>query len=214
MGGPRHPRPAALRREPQVNSGMMAAMAFPSKRRRWTALLPVVLAAATAAVPAPPASPAEATAAIDLGRYLGRWYVIARAPATAPHPRGAYFEYRTGAGGAIQAVYAAREDSFDVEPVLVEHAVSADPAAPARWRVRTGWFGSDERWVLYVSPDYQYTITGTPDHDEAWILAREPEIPEWSYAGLLARLALQGYDVAAFRRVPHKPEQVGRPGFE
>lgn len=193
---------------------MMAAMAFPSRCRRRPALPAAVLAAAMSAGPAVPASSAPATATVDLGRYLGRWYVIARAPATAPHPRGAYFEYRPGADGAIEAVYAAREGSFDGEPVRVAHAVTADPTAPARWRLRTGWFGSTERWVLYVSPDYQYTITGTPDHDEAWILAREPVIPEWSYAGLLARLALQGYDVAAFRRVPQKPEQVGRPGFE
>ena len=72
----------------------------------------------------------------------------------------------------------------------------------------------DERWILYVSPDYRFSIAGAPDLDAGWILAREPVIPEWHYAGLLARLAMQGYDVSRFRRVAQKPEQIGRPGFE
>lgn len=204
---------------------MMTAMA--SSSARWQrALLAAALAAAAVparavaadaatAMPAAAATTAAATpAAIDLGRYLGRWYVIARVPAREPHPRGAYYEYRAVADGGIEAIYSARHDTFDGEPRVMATTARADPQQPARWAVKSGWFGSDERWVLYVSPDYQYTIAGTPDRAAAWILAREPVIPEWSYAGLLARLALQGYDVAAFRRVPQQPEQVGRPGFE
>lgn len=190
---------------------MMGTMAFPSKHRRRRALLAAVLAAGGAAGPAAAAEPATA---VDLARYLGRWYVIARVPAGEPHPRGAYFEYRAGPDGAIDAVYSAREDSFEHEPVTVESTARAEPGHPSRWTLREGWFGRSERWVLYVSPDYQYTIAGTPARDAGWILAREPVIPEWSYAGLLARLALQGYDVSALRKVPQVPAQLGRPGFE
>lgn len=159
------------------------------------------------------AVPAEPAAALDLARFQGRWYVIARAPADDPHPRAAYFEYRARADGALEGRYSSRE-SFEREPVTVERNAQADPKVPAKWRVRTGWLGSDEQWVLYVSPDYRFAIAGVPARREAWILAREPVIPEWSYAGLLARLAVQGYDVSQFRRVPQKPEQIGRPGFQ
>lgn len=188
---------------------MMGTMAFSSKSRRRHALLAALLAAGGAAGAAP-----EPTTPVDLSRYLGRWYVIARAPAAEPHPRGAYFEYRAGADGAIDALYSTREGNFEGEAVMESSTARAEPGHEARWTVRQGWFGSNERWVLYVSPDYQYTIAGTPDRGAAWILAREPVIPEWSYAGLLARLALQGYDVSAFRKVPQTPAQLGRPGFE
>jgi apolipoprotein D and lipocalin family protein len=159
------------------------------------------------------AVPAAPAAALDLARYQGRWYVIARAPADEPHPRAAYFEYRALADGAIDGVYASRA-SFEGEAVTKARPAKVDPQAPAKWRVRTGWLSTDEQWVLYVSPDYRFAIEGVPSRGAAWILAREPVIPEWSYAGLLARLAVQGYDVSQFRRVPQKPEQVGRPGFE
>lgn len=181
--------------------------------RRWHFLAPIALAAGALAVTARPTVPAEPAATMDLGRYAGRWYVIARMP-SGPPPRGAWFEFRPRANGEIEDVYAAREGSFDRDPVVVERVARADPQRPAKWEVESGWIGSDERWVLYVSPDYRYSIAGEPDLDAAWVLAREPVIPEWHYAGLLARLAMQGYDVSRFRRVAQKPEQIGRPGFE
>lgn len=190
---------------------MMAPMIFRPWRRR--ALLPIALAAGVAAVTGLQAVPAEPAATFDLTRYLGRWYVIARAPAEGA-PRGAYFEYRSRVDGDIDDIYWAREGSFDGALVTLTRTAHADPARPAKWSVRKGWLNTDEQWVLYVSPDYRHAIVGTPAHGEGWILAREPVIPEWSYAGLLARLALQGYDVSRFRRVPQRPEQIGRPGFE
>ena len=190
----------------------MAAMVPRPRRWRLRAALPAALAVTLACGNGLQAVPA-APAALDLARYQGRWYVIARAPADEPHPRGAYFEYRARGDGAIDATYASRE-SFEREPVTETHGAQIDPQLPAKWRVRRGWLRTDEQWVLYVSPDYRFAIAGVPARRAAWILAREPVIPEWSYAGLLARLALQGYDAAQFRRVPQTPEQIGRPGFE
>lgn len=158
--------------------------------------------------------PAGPAADVDLSRYSGRWYVIAHAPASGTRSVGAYFEYRPLPDGRIDEVYAAREGSFDHAPVTIERFVRADPQRPGQWIVHKGWFSSDEEWVLYVSADYRQAIAGVPDRDEGWILAREPVIPEWTYAGLLARMAMQGYDVSRFRRVPQKPEQLGQPGFE
>jgi apolipoprotein D and lipocalin family protein len=189
-------------------------MVPPLRSWRLRVLVPAALAACAAAIAGLQAVPAEPVAGVDLTRFLGRWYVIARAPAGEPAPRGAYFEYRPRADGDIDDIYSARSGSFEAEPVTVERTARADPARPAQWRIRKGFFGSEERWVLYVSPDYRYAIAGAPERGEGWILAREPVIPEWSYAGLVARLAVQGYDVSKFRRVPQKPEQIGRPGFE
>jgi apolipoprotein D and lipocalin family protein len=181
---------------------------------RFRVLGPAALCACLVAVAGLRAVPAEPAGSVDLQRYLGRWYVIARAPAEAPHPRQAWFEHRAREDGAIDDIYSARVGSFEGEPVTIERTARADPERPARWLIRTGWFSSAERRVLYVSPDYRYAIAAGPGQDAAWILAREPVIPEWKYAGLLARLAAQGYDVARLRRVPQAPEQVGRPGFE
>lgn len=183
-------------------------------RPRATRLGAAALAACLAAAPAVRGAAVEPAAAVDLARFFGRWYVIAHAPAARPPPVAAYFEYRPRDDGLIDDLYFARPGAFAEEPVALRRTASADPERPARWEIRSGWFGSVERWVLYVSADYRYALAGAPAGNEAWVLAREPVIPEWSYAGLLARLALQGYDVSRFRRVVQVPGQVGLPGFE
>lgn len=158
-----------------------------------------------------PAASAQPLPSLDLKRFAGRWYVIAQAPPTDARVVGAFFEYRPGGDGRLVQTYTARR-AFDREPVVVEREAVLHPQQPARWSLRRGWFGSVERWVLYVSPDYRFALVGEPDLAAGWILAREPVIPEWSYAGLLARLTLVGYDASRFGRIAQTPEQQNLPG--
>lgn len=189
---------------------MMAPMPLPRSALRLGAA--AVVAALAAASPARPA--ADPAAALDLARFAGRWYVIARLPGAAPPEMEAYLEFQPHADGRVDERYVARPGGFAHEPVSIQRSGRVDPANPARWEIDRGWFRSTERWILYVSPDYRHALTGTPDRDAAWVLAREPVIAEWSYAGLLARLALQGHDLSGLRRVAQRPGQVGLPGFE
>lgn len=175
------------------------------------ALAMVVLAAAAASIPAA-GGVAPPALALDAERYTGRWYVIAHRPDPKTPEVGGFFEHELLGDGAMVEAYSARPGRFDQEPQVVRRTGHADPSNPARWVFRSGWFGRDEHLVLYVSPDYRFAIEGSGNG--LWVLAREPEIAEWSYAGLLARLALRGYDVRQLRRMAQKPEQVGRPGFE
>lgn len=178
-------------------------MAFSARARLVLALVATVAAAPAGAGP---------DVNFELSRFFGRWYVIARAPPPDPPVSSAYFEYRPLDDGHIDALYVARPEPPGTEPVAVHETAAVDPEHPARWQILGGWldwlFG-DERWLLYVSADYRYALAGTPARGEGWILAREPVIPEWAYAGLLARLALEGYDVSRFRRVPQTPGEVG-----
>ena len=190
---------------------MMAPMfrPFRSTRARRAAL-----AVCLATITGTQAMPAEPAASVDLARYSGRWYVIAQAPAPPTPTVGAFFEFAAQPNGRISETYSAHEGTFDQAAVTHERVLSSDPQQPARWTARRNWFSSEQEWVLYVSSDYGVAVAAVPDRNESWILAREPVIPEWTYAGLLARAALQGYDVSRFRRMPQKPEQLGQPGFE
>jgi apolipoprotein D and lipocalin family protein len=172
------------------------------------------LAVCLAAITGTQAMPAEPVASMDLARYSGRWYVIAQAPGPSTPTVGAFFEFTAQPNGQISEIYSAREGAFDHAAVAHERVLKADPQQPGRWTARRNWFSTEQEWVLFVSSDYRVAVAAVPDRDVSWILAREPVIPEWTYAGLLARAALQGYDVSRFRRVPQKPEQLGQPGYE
>ncbi len=172
-------------------------------------------ASSTQKVPAVPVA-SRAEVQVDLPRYMGRWYVIANIPYSAEAGKvGAYTEYRLREDGRIDDFYYAHNDSFDQGIELTEAvAWVEDPTSNARWKVRDSWLFTTDHLILYVSDDYRYALAGHPSRDYAWIFAREPDIPEWTYAGLLARLAEQHYDVSRLRRVPQTPEQVGQPGFQ
>lgn len=157
---------------------------------------------------------AESVHGADLSRLAGRWYVIARLPPAGEHRGfGAEVEYRLH-GQKLEESYTAHTGSLDGPLEKLEVQAQPDPEQPSRWRIKEGWLGSKERLLLYVSPGYRRAIVTDGGHGSAWLLAREPEIPEWSLDGMLARLSLQGFDVSKLRRVVQRPEQVGKPGFE
>lgn len=176
-------------------------------------LAAALLSPAHAAEDLPPLQPA---AKVDLERYMGRWYVLANIPYFAERGKvGAYAEYRPRDDGRVDDLYYARDGSFEKETELTEGiGWVVDTDSNARWKVQFYWPVTADYLILYVSDDYRYALIGHPSRDYAWIFAREPEIPEWTYAGLLARLAAHHYDVSRLRRVPQMPEQVGEPGFQ
>lgn len=185
----------------------------PATRAAALCLAAALATGVTAAQESSPVQPAEI---VDLPRYMGRWYVIARLAAPGQTGQtGAHVDYRLREDGRIDDNYYAHSGSFDQPLVRTERvAWVAHPASNAHWKIRTSWPFSDDYLILYVSDEYQYALVGNPARSLGWILAREPSPPEWIYAGLLARLAGHDYDVARMRRVPQTPEQVGQPGFE
>ena len=67
--------------------------------------------------------------------------------------------------------------------------------------------------TLYVDPDYHYTILGYPGKNLGWIFSRERDMSDDTYRALLGRLDAMGYDTSRFRRVPQRPDQLGKAGF-
>lgn len=156
-----------------------------------------LLGACTPDAPRPPA-PQRPAPALDLSRFMGRWYVIAGTPHAAEAGYvGSYIEYAQRGDGGIDDFYFGRKRSFE-KPL--EKKQLAERAAPGD--------------VLYVDAGYQYALLGHPDRQSAWVFARSPQIGEAQYHELLARFDQQGYDTARFQRVPQTIEQLGLPGFQ
>ena len=64
--------------------------------------------------------------------------------------------------------------------------------------------------IMYVSPEYDFTIVGRQKRDYVWIMARTPTIPEPTYQALVAMVEREGYDVAKIERVPQRWPLVAR----
>ena len=175
-------------------------------KRRFAGLL---LAIATAS--AAGSEPLATVGSIDLSRYAGRWYEVAKYPN----------RFQDECVGQATATYALRDDGkvavvnqcrtrdgFDQVDGVARRVgdrtdrleVSFLPAA-LRW-LPVGW---GDYWVIELAPDYRYAVVGEPSRKYLWVLSRTPTLPADDRRAIHARLPAHGYDPA--RLVESPPEK-------
>jgi apolipoprotein D and lipocalin family protein len=155
---------------------------------------------------APPAT----VASVDLERYLGTWYEIARLPMrhepedyrdiTATYSLQEDGKVRV-ANRAIDGKGEAQESIGEATPVADSHnsklVVSFLPEG-LRWIP----FTKGDYWILRLDPDYRVALVGSPDRKFLWLLAREPRIDASTREDFLATAREQGFDLTSLIDTP------------
>jgi apolipoprotein D and lipocalin family protein len=144
-------------------------------------------------------------ASVDLNRYMGTWYEIARLPN--------FFERKLK---CITATYTIRDDgkigvlnkgNYITNPQKSSSATGIawipDKNSPAKLKVRFFWPFSGDYWIMYLDQDYRYVLIGEPSYNYLWILSREKEMDEPTYKMLLQKAVDNGYDVKSIIRGEH-----------
>lgn len=143
-------------------------------------------------------APLEAVSAVDLNRYLGRWYEIARLENRfEKNCEGVTADYSMRDDGLIKVVNTCRKNAPDGEARdAVGRARIVDPKTNAKLKV--SFFGAfwGDYWIIDLTDDYSRSIVGEPSGKYLWILARAPTISEESRADALGRLSVLGYDAS------------------
>jgi apolipoprotein D and lipocalin family protein len=144
---------------------------------------------------------------IDLNRYMGTWYEIAR-----------YNNFYQRSCSSTKVSY-----TLEGETIFVENTCRKknDPSqlkiAYGRGKVtdketnsklevsfipffnRFGLFAGPY-WILHVDPDYSMALVGHPEEKYFWILARTPEISQWNYLRALKIANDNGYSILKIRK--------------
>jgi len=167
----------------------------------------------TAAQSAPPV---QTVARVDLTRYVGDWFEIARYPAWFQKKcvGDVRASYAALADGRISVVNRCRErDGRVTEAVGVARVV--DSATFAKLKVRFApavlsflpmvW---GDYWVLGLADDYSWVVVGSPDRAYLWILARGRTMDPASYEQAIAAARRNGFDLA---RLVKTDQRGGRP---
>lgn len=138
---------------------------------------------------------------VDLNRYLGQWYEIARYPNRfQKNCLESRARYSLREDGDIEVINSCRDGKNGREREVKGRAWVVDKASNARLKVSFFWPFRGDYWILDLGPDYEYAVVGTPDRKYLWILGRAPVMADELYAALLRRVAEQGFDPAMLVR--------------
>jgi apolipoprotein D and lipocalin family protein len=147
--------------------------------------------------------PPTVVPSVDLNRYKGLWYEIARLPN--------FFEKKLK---CVSATYTLRDDGritvlnqgnylSDPKKSTSSKGVAwiPDKASPAKLKVQFFWPFSGDYWIMELDKDYRYVLVGDPSFKYLWILSREKKMDEATYNMLLRKAVNNGFDIKTIIRV-------------
>lgn len=137
---------------------------------------------------------------VDVQRYLGRWYEIARyEQGFQKGCEGVTADYSLRRDGAINVVNRCRKPDGRMDEARGRAKV-VDPVTKAKLKV--SFFGPfyGDYWVLDHADDYSWSIVGEPSGRYLWILAREATPSHAEVDDLIQRAQRIGYDTSMLLR--------------
>lgn len=155
--------------------------------------MPVVSGAARAAE-------VRSVESLDITRYAGTWYEIARLPVFFQRKCVAEItaQYTLQDDGTLGVRNSCRNDEGELE--TAEGVARRDPEFPGRLEVRfapdwLSWLPLTwaDYWVIALDPEYQWAMVGEPGREYLWILARTPSLPPERVAALRRQAEDMGY---------------------
>ena len=142
-------------------------------------------------------------ASVDLGRYAGTWYEIARLPM--------WFQRHCVDSKAIYTLQSDGRVGVHNECVTDDGGIATADGVATVVDTRTNarlmvvfdnWFarlfGSSHEgnyWILDLDPEYRTALVGTPDRRYLWILARAPQIDDATYQRVVSLAQELGYPI-------------------
>jgi len=156
-------------------------------------------------------TPPPTVPAVDLNRYLGTWYEIARIPHRFQQQcvSDVSATYTRRVEGGIHVLNRCRTANGKFsEARAIARVVDTDSNAKLEvsffsllgWRPVWGQY-----WILELGKNYEYAIVGDASRRYGWILARRPGLAPPVRQRLDQRLRGLGYDPRQFIESPHTP---------
>ena len=154
------------------------------------------------------AAPLQAIAALDVPRYMGTWYEIAKYPNWFQKKciSDTRADYSLQPDGRVQVINRCREQGGELsEAVGMARQIGAADSARLEVRFAPAWLSFlpmvwGDYWVIDLDPDYQLVAVSEPGREYLWVLSRTPVVDAQAYEALLGRLAARGFDLGKLER--------------
>jgi apolipoprotein D and lipocalin family protein len=138
---------------------------------------------------------------IDVSRYTGLWYEIAKYPvvfeAGCVNVTAEYTLRDDGTIGVLNTC----GDSNGGSRIIEGFATAADDDT-SKLTVYFFWPFGAPYWILEVGEDYEYAVVGDPSRTYFWILSRTPQLDDATYQSILQQMPDWGYDPERLELMP------------
>ena len=169
------------------------------------------VAAQTAATPA--TLPAVATiAALDVARYMGTWYEIAKFPnrfqaKCAANTRAQYLAQTDGSVQVLNSCTTADGSTIDALGKALQVGAATSPKLQVRFAPAwLSWLPMvwGDYWVIDLDTDYQLAAVSDAKREYLWVLSRTPQVNTKAYDALLERLKAHHFAVQKLELTPQR----------
>ena len=174
----------------------------------WT---PASAQATIAGSQAQPLGPLLTVESLDVPRYMGTWFEIAKYPNRFQKKCVAdtQADYRLQANGTVQVVNRCRKETGEMDEAVGEaRQVGVTTSPKLQVRFAPAWLSWlplvwGDYWVIDLDPNYRLVAISEPDRQYLWVLSRTVQVDAKDYAALMLRLQGQGFDLRRLERTQH-----------
>jgi apolipoprotein D and lipocalin family protein len=153
----------------------------------------LIIAGGCSSMEKPQVQPLQTVPNVDLNRYTGVWYEIARYPNRFQKDCvGSRATYGLKDDGRISVLNECYDRTFE------------GSKSNAKLSVSFFWPFSGAYWIIDLGSNYEFAVIGHPKRKYLWILSRSREMDQDQYEGILERLRLQHYDTTRLIKTPQK----------
>ena len=143
-------------------------------------------------------------AALDVPRYMGTWYEIARTPNCFQinFVGQSRSDYQLQGDGSVQVINLCRRASGEMNEAIGQARQLGGPTSPKlEVRFAPAWLSFipavwGDYWVVDIDEAYQWVIVSEPSRKYLWLLARQPRLATDLRQQLLQRLERLGFSTA------------------
>jgi apolipoprotein D and lipocalin family protein len=142
--------------------------------------------------------PLQVVPYVDLKRYTGTWYEIARYPHSFQEGCvGSKATYTLRDDGKLSVLNECYEKTFDGRLRSVKgKAWVVDKETNAKLKVSFFWPFAGDYWIIDLGENYEFAVIGHPKRKYLWILSRSKEINGELYETIISRLKDKQYDTS------------------
>jgi lipocalin len=141
---------------------------------------------------------------VDLERYMGKWYEIARFPHSFEKGLvGVSATYSLKKNGKVEVINQGFKGSLTGKMKRAKgFAKVPDPNVPGRLMVYFFWPFGGEYLILDLDENYQYVLVGSSSKNYLWILSRSTKMDDITYNNLINKAKSLGFDTSRLEKVP------------